>query len=123
MNPWHIGCQVECLRHVFLALGVGQLLATRTTWVALSAVTSEDPTKSTSEKEREEQRVCRRGRWKRRKMVFIDVKEAHLNGKVIKGKRLFGMRLADQAWEEQEVSKMVSIGCAGGKLNLTVFRR
>ena len=29
-----------------------------------------------------EQRVWRRGRWKRRKLMFIDVKKAHLNGKV-----------------------------------------
>ena len=29
-----------------------------------------------------EQRVWRRGRWERRKLMFIDVKKAHLNGKV-----------------------------------------
>ena len=40
-SPWHKGCQEEfrprvCVRRVSLALGVGQLLATRTPWVAVS---------------------------------------------------------------------------------------
>ena len=36
----------ECVRRVSLALGVGQLLANRTPWAAVSAVNSEDPTQS-----------------------------------------------------------------------------
>ena len=71
--------------------------------------------------------------------MFIDVKKAHLNGKVPDDefafvklpdgkiwrlKRwLYGMRSAAQAWEEEYASKMIDIGFARGVSNSTVFHR
>ena len=53
MNPQHIGCpggsQAPRVFETRLSCsGGGQLLATRTPWVALNPVNSEDPTESTS---------------------------------------------------------------------------
>ena len=86
-----------------------------------------------------EQRVWRRGRWERRKLMFMDVKKSHLNGQVLDGefaldklpdcktwrlKRwLHNMSPAAQAWEEENASQMVSIGLARGKSNTTVFHQ
>ena len=86
-----------------------------------------------------ERRVWRKGRWQRRKLMFIDVKKAHLNGKVPEDeyafvrlpdgrvwrlKRwLYGMRPAAQAWEEDYAAKMIGVGFARGKSNSTVFHR
>ena len=86
-----------------------------------------------------EQCVWRRGRWKKRKRTFIDVKKAHFNGKVLDDefvfvklldgkiwrlKRwLYGMRSAAQAWEEEYASKMIDIGFARRASNSTVFHR
>ena len=86
-----------------------------------------------------ERRVWRKGKWQRRKLMFVDVKKAHLNGKVPEDefayvrlpdgrvwrlKRwLYGMRPAAQAWEEDYAAKMIDVGFQRGKSNSTVFYR
>ena len=83
--------------------------------------------------------VWRGGRWQRRKLLFIDVKKAHLNGKVpddvfayvrLPGGKvwrlkrwLYGMRPAAQAWEEDYAQNLGSIGFARGRSAPTVFYR
>ena len=75
----------------------------------------------------------------RRKLLFVDVKKAHLNGRVPEDtyayvrlpdrrvwrlKRwLYGMRPAAQAWEEDFAAKLESIGFVRGKSAPTVFHR
>ena len=67
--PWRTGFLVEFKQRVFetrvSCSGVGYLPATRTLWVALSAVISEDPTESTSfglpQKRCGPRPCCRRG--------------------------------------------------------------
>ena len=72
------------------------------------------------------------GRSERRKLMFIDVKKAHLNGKVPYGefafvklpdgriwrlKRwLYGVRRAAQAWAEEYASKVVGVGFCSWKV-------
>jgi len=81
----------------------------------------------------------RRGRLTRRKLFFIDVKKAHLNGKVQDDvyayvrlpdgrvwrlKRwLYGMRPAAQAWEEDFAKRLEGIGFERGKSAPTTFFR
>ena len=81
----------------------------------------------------------RRGRLRRRKLFFVDVKKAHLNGRVpddvrayvkLPGGRvwrlkrwLYGMRPAAQAWEEDFAGKLESIGFQRSKSAPTVFFR
>ena len=81
----------------------------------------------------------RRGRRMRRKLFFVDVKKAHLNGKVPDEKYayvklldgrvwrlrrwLYGMRPAAQAWEEDFTEKLASIGFVRGKSAPTGFFR
>ena len=81
----------------------------------------------------------RKGRRMRRKLFFVDVKKAHLNGKVPaevdafvklpdgrvwKLRRwLYGMRPAAQAWEDDFAEKLASIGFVRGKSAPTVFFR
>ena len=83
----------------------------------------------------EEQRVWRRERWERRKIMFTGVKKARLNGRVpddefafvalpVRHERWkYGMRPAARAWKEEFASKMVSIGIAHGRSNSGVFHR
>jgi hypothetical protein len=81
----------------------------------------------------------RKGGRMRRKLFFVDVKKAHLNGKVPaevdafvrlpdgrvwKLRRwLYGMRPAAQAWEDDFAAKLASIGFVRGKSAPTVFFR
>ena len=83
--------------------------------------------------------VWRAGRWQRRKLLFIDVKKAHLNGRVPEDtfayvrlpdgrvwrlrRWLYGMRPAAQAWEEDLSNKLESIGFKRGRSASTVFYR
>ncbi len=77
------------------------------------------------------------GRWQRKKLLFIDVKKAHLNGKVKDDeyayvqlpdgtiwrlKRwLYGMRPAAQAWEAEFTEKLESVGFKKGSSAPTAF--
>ncbi len=75
------------------------------------------------------------------KLMFIDVKKAHLNGKVPEDewafvalpaeagggvarlrRWLYGMRPAARAWKEDYVAKLVGAGFRRGVLAPTVFR-
>jgi hypothetical protein len=85
------------------------------------------------------ERVWRKGRWQTRKLLFIDVKKAHLNGivpeetyayvtlpdkRVWRLKRwLYGMRPAANAWEADFTEKLENVGFARGKSCPTVFYR
>ena len=42
--------------------------------------------------------VYREGKWQRRKLMFIDVKKAHLNGKVQEGEYAFVRLLDGKIW-------------------------
>ena len=86
-----------------------------------------------------ERRVWREGRWQRRKLFFVDVKKAHLYGKVPHDtyayvrlpdgrvwrlrRWLYGMRPAARAWEDDFSSNLESVGFARGKSAPTVFYR
>ena len=83
--------------------------------------------------------VTRRKDRKKRKLRFIDVKKAHLNGKVPDNtfvyvqlpdgrcwrlrRWLYGMRPAASAWEADYTNKLESIGFQRGKSAPTVFYR
>ena len=82
-----------------------------------------------------------RGKWSKPKLMFIDIKKAHLNGKVPEeefvfvedptdpsGSRcwrlmrwLYGMRPAASAWEADYSIKLAEVGLAKGVANPTVF--
>lgn len=85
-------------------------------------------------------RVLRRGKWMRPKLMFIDVKKAHLNGVVKDEERayvsmpgdppgrcrrlrkwLYGMRPAANAWEEDFSGKLAGMGLKAGKSSSVVF--
>ena len=84
-----------------------------------------------------EKAVWRAGKWQRKKLLFIDVKKAHLNGivgedifvyvKLPDGKCwrlkrwLYGMRPAASAWEMDFSENMKNAGCEKGKSAPTVF--
>ena len=82
----------------------------------------------------------REGRWQRPKVMFIDVKKAHLNGRLgpdevafvqllgsLPGKCswlqrwLYGTRQAASAWERDFVEKLAEIGLMGGKRSPVEF--
>jgi len=87
-------------------------------------------------------RRCRKGGMY--KMMFVDVKKAHLNAKLEEGEHhyvrlpkeagaaegkvgrlkrwLYGMRGAAQGWEKEWQSKMESIGFVKGKSTVAVMR-
>ena len=85
------------------------------------------------------ERKWHRGAWRRPKLLFIDVKKAHLNGKVPDNtfvyvqlpdgrcwrlrRWLYGMRPAASAWEADYTNKLESIGFQRGKSAPTVFYR
>jgi len=82
-------------------------------------------------------KIWRRGKWRKMKVMFIDVKKAHLNGRVPEDvfayvklpdgrcwrlKRwLYGMRPAASAWENDFAERLESIGFVRGKSATTVF--
>ena len=85
-------------------------------------------------------RVLRGGKWMRPKLMFIDVKKAHLNGVVKDEERayvsmpgdppgrcrrlrkwLYGMRPAANAWEEDFSGKLAGMGLKAGKSSSVVF--
>ena len=84
-------------------------------------------------------RVWKNGKWQAAKLLFIDVKKAHLNGvvsddiyayvklpdgRVWRLKRwLYGMRPAASAWEADFTEKLESAGFVKGKSCPTVFYR
>ena len=86
-----------------------------------------------------DKRRWRGGRWERRKILLVDVKKAHLNGKVPKDlfayvklpcgkvwrlrRWLYGMRPAANAWEADCTQKLESVGFVRGKSAPTVFFR
>jgi len=86
-----------------------------------------------------EKAVWKKGSWRSKKLLFIDVKKAHLNGIVPDGvfayvilpdgrvwrlKRwLYGMRPAANAWEADFTKKLASVGFVRGKASPTVFFR
>ena len=83
--------------------------------------------------------VWRKARRMRRKLFFVDVKKAHLNGKVPDKtsayvrlpdgrvwrlmRWLYGMRNAAQAWEADFAERLESIGFVRGKSAPTTFYR
>ena len=82
-----------------------------------------------------------RGKWSKPKLMFIDIKKAHLNGKVPEEEFVFvedptdpsgsrcwrlmiwlhGMRPAASAWEADYPIKLAEVGLAKGVANPTVF--
>jgi len=83
------------------------------------------------------QAVWKRGRWRKPKLMFIDVKKAHLNAMVPEGvfvyvllpdgrcwrlrRWLYGMRPAASAWELDFTTKLESIGFQRGRAAPTAF--
>ena len=83
------------------------------------------------------QKQWRRGRWRKQKIMLIDVKKAHLNGRVPEDvyvyvelpdgtcwrlKRwLYGIRPAASYWEADYAERMEAIGFVRGKAAPTVF--
>ena len=86
--------------------------------------------------------VWRKGRWQKKKLLFVDVKKAHLNGKVdsdqfivielpreVGGDKrygrlrrwLYGMRGAASAWERDFSMRFQEVGFEKGKAAPTVF--
>ena len=82
----------------------------------------------------------RGGKWEKQKLMFIDVKKAHLNGVLEAGERayvtmpgckpgtcarlkkwLYGMRPAASAWEKDFSEKLAASGLIAGKSAPTVF--
>ena len=86
-----------------------------------------------------EGREWRKGQWKGKKILLIDVKKAHLNSKVPEDvdvyvqlpdgtvrrlrRWLYGMRLAAQAWEKDFTQRLEEVGFRRGKSCPTVFFR
>ena len=86
-----------------------------------------------------EGRTWRKGRWCGRKLIFVDVRKAHLNGKVPEDvfvyaqlpdgkvwrlrRWLYGMRPAASAWEREYSDKLAVAGFRKGKSSPTVFYR
>jgi hypothetical protein len=86
-----------------------------------------------------EKDVWKKGAWRSKKLLFIDVKKAHLNGivpdevyayvelpdgKIWRLKRwLYGMRPAANAWESDFTKRLIGEGFARGKASPTVFFR
>ena len=89
-----------------------------------------------------QKRVWRDGCWRKMKLMFIDVKKAHLNGVVEPHEKvyvsppegccrpgmcwrlrrwLYGMRPAASAWERDYTEKLIGIGFKAGKSAPTVF--
>ena len=82
-------------------------------------------------------KTWRSGRWRSKKLLFIDAKKAHLNGVVPPDvyayvvlpsgicwrlrRWLYGMRPAAHAWEADYAAKLESIGFRRGKSAPTVF--
>ena len=84
----------------------------------------------------------RGGRWQKQKLMFVDIKKAHLNGKVGENEAafislpegccapgmcgrlrrwLYGMRPAASAWEQDYSEKLAEVGMAKGRSAPTAF--